>query len=93
MQNTIRKIVEKINIVSVIRKHVSLHREGLYLVGRCPFHEDDFETINLLLENERPLEVADKVTNIDAMSIEELLAFKSLLTGYMVTQKNQDTTK
>lgn len=52
--------------------------------------EDDFETINLLLENERPLEVADKVTNIDAMSIEELLAFKSLLTGYMVTQKNID---
>lgn len=43
MQNTIRKIVEKINIVSVIRKHVSLHREGLYLVGRCPFHEDDLE--------------------------------------------------
>lgn len=52
--------------------------------------EDDFETINLLLENERPLEVADKVTNIDAMSIEELLAFKSLLTGYMATEKNID---
>ena len=52
--------------------------------------EDDFETVNLLLENERPLEVADKITNIDAMSIEELLAFKSLLTGYMATGKNID---
>lgn len=44
LKETIQAIINSNNIVSEARKHTELHREGIYLVGACPFHKDEIES-------------------------------------------------
>lgn len=47
------KVLEKSNIYDIISRNIDLRRKGEIYVGRCPFHDDDAESLTVNVKDKK----------------------------------------
>lgn len=52
-KETVKKILERVNIVEVISEHTSISKNGRNYIGLCPFHNEKMPSFTVFAESGR----------------------------------------